>query len=150
MATFKIVTVEERMYDCVYTVEAESQAQAMALIEGGDAWSMESTVVVKEREIETSDLKIISADPINKLTPPDLERCQADAPGNGPFVIGGQVGDPNNGYRVRCKNNTTILTTENKPGKDGQTGQMGLCKKCMGVMIEQCGEDFCSFRSVQP
>lgn len=148
MATFRVVTVEERMYDCVYIVEAESQAQAMALFEGGDAWGMESTVVVKEDEIETSDLRIISADPVNKLTPPDLKQCQSEVPGNGPFIIGGEIGNPRNGYRTRCKSKTVFIATENQPGKDGQTGQMGLCKECKAVMIEQCGKDFCSFRKV--
>lgn len=148
MGTFKVVTSEVRIYDCVYTVEADSQAQAMALFEGGDAWGMESTVVVREDEIETSDLKIVSADPIKKLTPPDLKRCQSEVPGNGPFTIGGEIGNPRNGYRTRCKSETAFIATENQPGKDGQTGQMGLCKKCKAAMIDQCGKDFCSFRKV--
>lgn len=148
MATFKVVTMEEKMYGCTYLVEADTQAQAMAMVESGDAWELESTVTLEEDEIETSDLRIISADPVNSLTPPDPERCQADVPGNGPFIIGGEVGNPKNGYRVRCENKTAFIATENEPGKDGQTGRMGLCKKCKGVFIKQLGPDYASFRKV--
>ncbi len=148
METFKVVTTEERMYDCEYMVEAESQAQAMALVEGGDAWGLESTLIVREDEVETSHLRIVSADPVNSLTPPDLKQCQSEVPGNGPFVMGGEIGNPRNGYLVRCKSKTAFIATENKPGEDGQTGQMGLCKKCKDVMIKQCGKDYASFRKV--
>jgi hypothetical protein len=67
---------------------------------------------------------------MSKLEPVDRERCQADKPGNGPFVMGGEIGDPKNGYRIRCKNKPTYIATEKQPGKDGKIGAMSLCGLC--------------------
>lgn len=71
------------------------------------------------------------------LEPPDTERCQADVPGNGPFTMGGEIGNPRNGYRVRCKNKPQWIATEKKPGPDGLTGSMSLCAECAVVLEKQ-------------
>lgn len=76
------------------------------------------------------------------LTPPDSERCQAEVPGNGPFTIGGKIGNPKNGYRVRCENKPSVIVIEKRPGPDGKRGSMSLCAKCLVVFRKQCGEDF--------
>ena len=76
------------------------------------------------------------------LTPPDKERCQADVPGNGPFTIGGKIGDPRNGYRVRCENKPTVIVTERKPGTDGLRGSMSLCANCLAALYEQHDADY--------
>lgn len=73
------------------------------------------------------------------MTPPDLKRCQADIPGNGPFTMGGSIGDPRNGYRVRCDNTPTAVVTEIQNGSDGLKGSMALCDRCLGVFKEQPG-----------
>jgi hypothetical protein len=65
------------------------------------------------------------------LTPPDRKQCQADVPGNGPFTMGGEIGDPKNGYRVRCKNEPVVIAYEVEPGPDGLMGAMSLCPKCL-------------------
>ena len=83
------------------------------------------------------------------LTPPDKERCQADVIGNGPFTMGGEIGDPKNGYRIRCKNVPTVIATENKPGSDGLIGSMSLCDECKQVFMRLLGEDFASFKGVE-
>ena len=82
------------------------------------------------------------------LIPPDLNRCQAEKPGNGPFVIGGEIGNPKNGYRIRCRNKPTVIATEKKPGKDGRCGSMSLCDECHNVFIEQLGKNYASFVDV--
>lgn len=71
------------------------------------------------------------------LEPPDLDRCQADVPGNGPFTMGGEIGNPRNGYRVRCKNRPRWIAVEKKPGPDGQVGSMSLCDECAAIMEKQ-------------
>jgi hypothetical protein len=71
------------------------------------------------------------------LEPPDPKRCQADVPGNGPLTMGGEIGDPRNVYRVRCKNKPRWIATEKKPGPDGQVGSMSLCDECAAVMEKQ-------------
>lgn len=71
------------------------------------------------------------------LTPPDPDRCQAYVPGNGPFTLGGTIGDPRNGYRVRCDNRPDVLVTEDEPGADGRRGSMSLCRRCLTVLREQ-------------
>lgn len=74
---------------------------------------------------------------MSELIPPDPKQCQAEVPGNGPFTMGGEIGDPRNGYRVRCKNKPTWIATEKKPGADGFTGSMSLCEACKAAMEKQ-------------
>ena len=74
-----------------------------------------------------------------KLTPPDLDRCQADKPGAGPFALGGETGDPRNGYLMRCRNQPIWIATEKEPGDDGQKGSMSLCDACRKVCETQDG-----------
>jgi len=81
------------------------------------------------------------------LTPPDLKQCQADVPGNGPFTIGGEIGNPRNGYRVRCKNKPTVIATE-KVAADGLQGSMSLCDSCRAAFLKQMGEDYATFKSI--
>lgn len=84
-----------------------------------------------------------------KLAPPDVERCQAEKPSGGPFILGGEIGDPRNGYLVRCRNKPTFIATENKPGKDGAVGSMSLCDECRKVAIKQMGPNFASFKEIE-
>lgn len=84
-----------------------------------------------------------------KLTPPDLERCQANKPGPGPFVMGGETGDPRNGWRVRCRNVPTLIATERRAGPDGQRGSMALCDECTAALKSQLGESFATFRAIR-
>lgn len=76
------------------------------------------------------------------LTPPDRERCQADVPGNGPFTLGGKIGNPKNGYRVRCENKPTVVVTERNPGADGLRGSMSLCEDCLAALHTQHGKGY--------
>lgn len=82
------------------------------------------------------------------MTPPDLNRCQADVPGNGPFTIGGEIGDPRNGYRVRCKNKPIVIAIEKRPGTDGLIGAMSLCESCRHEFLKQLGEDYAHFTPI--
>lgn len=75
------------------------------------------------------------------LTPPDLKCCQAEKPGNGPFTIGGAIGNPKNGYRVRCDAVPTVIVTEREPGDDGLCGSMSLCDGCHGEFQKMFGVD---------
>jgi hypothetical protein len=79
---------------------------------------------------------------MTELEPVDVFRCQTDVPGNGPFTMGGVIGDPKNGYRVRCENQAAFIAIEKTPGADGRTGAMSVCDKCQPVLLEQCGENF--------
>jgi hypothetical protein len=79
---------------------------------------------------------------LTPLVPPDLERCQAEKPGNGPFIIGGKIGDPKNGYRTRCSNRPTVIATEKKPGSDGRRGSMSICDECLPYLIRQMGKEY--------
>lgn len=83
------------------------------------------------------------------LEPPDYERCQADMPGNGPFTVGGPIGDPKNGYRTRCKNLPSVIATEKRPGEDGRIGSMSLCVDCIHKFIEMYGDDHATFTSTK-
>lgn len=84
-----------------------------------------------------------------ELEPIDQERCQADVPGPGPFALGGNLGDPNNGYRVRCPNKPSIIAVEKRPGPDGAIGSMSLCERCQTKMLEQLGDDFANFTRIE-
>ncbi len=79
------------------------------------------------------------------LTPPDLNQCQAEKPGNGPFTIGGKIGDPKNGYRVRCESEPKYIATEKRGSKPGS---MSLCAECKDAMVKQLGEDFAEFSPI--
>jgi hypothetical protein len=85
-----------------------------------------------------------------KLTPPDLKQCQADVPGNGPFTIGGEIGNPRNGYRIRCKNKPTVIATEKRVAADGLQGSMSLCESCRAAFLKQLGPDYAAFEDVLP
>lgn len=77
-----------------------------------------------------------------------MGRCQADVPGNGPFTIGGEIGDPRNGYRVRCKNKPTVIVTERDYGPDGEKGSMSLCKNCLAAFFFQMGADYADVKKI--
>ena len=81
-------------------------------------------------------MTIKSTSAAKPLTPPDLKWCQAEKPGNGPFTMGGTIGNPLNGYRVRCDAKPTCIVTESRPGADGRVGSMALCDACRFVMEE--------------
>ena len=83
------------------------------------------------------------------LKPTDKKRCQADVPGSGPFTMGGEIGDPNNGYRVRCKYSPVVIAVENQPGEDGLVGSMSLCNRCKEELIKQLGKNFASFKTIE-
>lgn len=80
-------------------------------------------------------------EPLEPLEEPDLEQCQADKPGNGPFTMGGEIGDPKNGYRTRCKAGPTVIATEKRPGEDGRRGSMSLCDDCLKALRKELGDD---------
>lgn len=84
------------------------------------------------------------------LKPPDKDRCQADVPGNGPFTVGGKIGDPRNGYRVRCENKPTVIVTERVPGPDGLRGSMSLCATCLEAFHAQLGKDHADEERLAP
>lgn len=84
-----------------------------------------------------------------KLIPPDLKQCQAEKPGNGPFVMGGETGDPRKGYLIRCRNKPTVVATEKAPGSDGQKGSMSLCGECQEVFIKQLGIGYAEFTGIK-
>jgi len=84
-----------------------------------------------------------------ELEPVDLKQCQSDRPGGGPFVVGGEVGDPLNGYRIRCKNIPTFVATERMPGDDGKCGAMSLCAECKKAFVKQLGRDYASFSKIE-
>lgn len=72
------------------------------------------------------------------LTPVDLGRCQAEKPGNGPFIMGGAIGDPRNGYRVRCDAVPSVVVRE-KSSTGGAPGAMSLCRDCLEVFDADVG-----------
>jgi len=71
---------------------------------------------------------------LKPLTPPDLERCQAEVPNGHSFMThGGRPG------RERCKSAPTVVVTEVQPGVDGRRGSMSLCHHCWSVALQQLG-----------
>ena len=80
---------------------------------------------------------------MTELTPPDLERCQAEKPNGHSFMtLGGRPG------LERCTNKPTVIATEAKPGSDGLQGSMSLCEDCRQILIKQAGPDFCTFKDI--
>lgn len=57
--------------------------------------------------------------------------------GAGPFVMGGEVGNPKDGYRVRCRTKPTVIVLEKFAGRDGKRGSMAMCDHCYAVFCEQ-------------
>jgi hypothetical protein len=77
----------------------------------------------------------------SKLTPPDLEQCQAEKPNGNTFMtLGGSPG------LVRCENKADFIAVEKEKGKDGQRGSMSLCTKCRLVFVKQMGRGFADFK----
>lgn len=74
--------------------------------------------------------------PAKPLIPADTKRCQAMKPGNGPFTLGGPIGDPRDGYRERCTTASRVVVVELVPGKDGRCGSMSLCASCHAVFVQ--------------
>lgn len=83
------------------------------------------------------------------MTPPDRSRCQARIPGNGPFTMGGFIGDPRDGYRVRCSQKPTVIVTERQPGADGFCGSMSLCDRCWAELLKQSGDAYVTFKAIR-
>jgi hypothetical protein len=80
---------------------------------------------------------------MSKLTPPDLERCQAEKPNGHTFLtLGGSPG------RVRCDSRPVFVAKELHPGEDGQCGSMSLCAKCQVVFVKQLGIDYAEFERI--
>jgi hypothetical protein len=48
--------------------------------------------------------------------------------------MGGKIGNPRNGYRVRCENKPVWYAVEKRPGPDGLIGSMSLCDNCQKHM----------------
>ncbi len=83
-----------------------------------------------------------------KLIPPDLNRCQAERktgcwPDAQRFMVIGPAG------WERCGNAPEVISTEIKPGKDGQRGSMSLCAACQIEMIKQMGAGFATFTPIK-
>lgn len=70
-----------------------------------------------------------------KLTPPDLKRCQAMKPNGHNFMtLGGRPG------LERCTAAPTVLLTETKPPKGSKKcGSMSVCTECLVVAHKQLG-----------
>lgn len=93
--------------------------------------------------------KLKSKKQAQELVPPDLDRCQARVPGNGPFTVGGKIGDPRDGYRVRCDNVPTVIAVEKQAGPDGLIGSMSLCDECKKEFLKMFGKDFATIRKIK-
>jgi len=65
-----------------------------------------------------------------------------------PFQAGGEIGDPKDGYRIRCRNTPKVIATENEPGKDGLIGSMSLCDNCLKVFRKQMPKDFATITTI--
>jgi hypothetical protein len=73
-------------------------------------------------------------------TPPNLKQCQACVPGNGPFTIGGEIGNPRNGYRVRCKNKPTVIATEKQVADEDPHGLARYHSWCVAEDAQRARE----------
>lgn len=68
---------------------------------------------------------------MSELTPPDLDRCQAESrPAHSPFNFG-----PPPKMR-RCESKPDFLAVEMTPGVDGKRGSMTLCLPCAQAMLK--------------
>jgi hypothetical protein len=80
---------------------------------------------------------------VGKLVPPDLNQCQAEKPIDYSFMtLGGRPGFE------RCIYKPTWIAIEKKPGPDNLIGSMSLCDECKCKLIEQAGDDYCTFQSI--
>jgi hypothetical protein len=77
------------------------------------------------------------------LVPPDKRQCQAEKR-MGSFMSFGGVPK-----LVRCTKRAVWIATEVKKGKDGRRGSMSLCDACAGVMTEQLGKDYATFKPIR-
>ena len=67
-----------------------------------------------------------------KLTPPDMEQCQAEKSNDVNFMtLGGRR------EMKRCTEKPTVIVKETVPGKDGQCGSMTLCADCLVVFLNR-------------
>ncbi len=64
------------------------------------------------------------------LTPPDLERCQAEWK-SGSFMTFGPR------HMVRCEKAPIVIVTETKKDEHGRQGSMSLCQDCLEVFTGQ-------------
>jgi len=81
-----------------------------------------------------------------KLTPPDLERCQAEKSNGWNFMtLGGRR------EMARCDNEPTTIVRELVPGEDGLKGSMSLCTECLvQFMMRVCPtEETHSFEEIE-
>lgn len=67
------------------------------------------------------------------LTPPDLQRCQADIREGSFMTLGPRKWE-------RCKNRPSVIVRETEPGKDGLRGAMALCPGCLEQCRKQMGD----------
>jgi len=81
-----------------------------------------------------------------KLTPPDVNQCQAEKPVDTNFMT---LGGPSVGTMERCTNKPVCIVTENKPGKDGQVGSMSLCQDCLKQFNKQLGPDYATSKPMK-
>jgi hypothetical protein len=80
---------------------------------------------------------------MKKLTPPDLERCQAEKSNGVNFMTCGGRHE-----MIRCENKPTCVAKENKPGKDGRRGSMSLCDPCAKVFVKQMGKSYATLKPI--
>jgi len=78
-----------------------------------------------------------------KLTPPDVNQCQAMKPTGESFMTLG--GKPE---LYRCTNKPIVIVKEVVQGSDGRLGSMSLCQLCLCVMHKQCGLGGVSMESI--
>jgi hypothetical protein len=77
------------------------------------------------------------------LTPPDLERCQAE-------IIEGSFMTLGPRSRSRCEAVPTVVVTEKKPPEGSKLkGSMSLCASCKEVLIKQKGADFFTEKKIK-
>ena len=80
---------------------------------------------------------------LKKLTPPDVERCQAEKPNGHSFMtLGGRPA------LERCDRKPTVIVTESKRMLDGFQGSMALCDGCLAVFRRQMPKDYATVRDI--
>lgn len=78
------------------------------------------------------------------LTPPDLDRCQAEKPNRATaLTLGGRQ------RLVRCSERPTVIATENQAGEDGLIGSMSLCDDCSVELVRQLGPSFATLAPIK-